>query len=423
MARPPSRRPVAAPPAAPSVFAREGWLGPMVLVAGLGYFVDLFDLFLFGTLRIPSLVALGVPQDQLLAVGLHITNAQLGGMVLGGFIWGLIGDKKGRVHAMFGSILVYSLASLANAYVTSVEQYALLRFLGGMGLAGELGAAITLVAETLSIRNRGYATGVLGGMGMLGIIAATLLGHFADWQTCYIVGGVMGLALLVLRMKILESRMFTRTLARGVRRGSLVMLLRPRRLILYVAGVLIGLPILFTMWFYGVFAPEIGRGLGLSGPLEAPIVLGLLGAGQAVGDTASGFLCQYFRSRRKVLLGMLLGQGACIVLLLNLPAGTSPNVAYAVYALMGLVAGYWALANTMAAEQFGTNLRATVAITTPNLIRVPLIGATMLAGAVTKTHDAVTAAWDISLTLLALSLVSLLVVKETFGKDLDHLER
>src|SRR5882762_615963 len=111
-----------------------------VIVAALGYFVDIYDLLLFSIVRRPSLSALGVPDEELFGQGEFLLQVQMGGLLLGGLIWGIMGDKRGRLSVLFGSILMYSLANIGNGFVTNVTQYAALRFIAGLGLAGELGA-------------------------------------------------------------------------------------------------------------------------------------------------------------------------------------------------------------------------------------------------------------------------------------------
>ncbi|MFZ2619468.1 MAG: MFS transporter [Alphaproteobacteria bacterium] len=405
------------------LFQKNGIFSATVLIGGLGYFVDVFDLILVGALRTPSLKELGVPAEQLVSTGLLITNAQLAGMILGGFLWGILGDKRGRMYSMYGSIILYSVASLLNGFVTSVDQYIVLRLLGGIGLAGEFGAAITLVCETLPKAKRSYATSILAAIGALGAVFATLASWYLDWRTCYILGGILGFILLGLRMKVLESAMFMAMAAPGIRQGDVRMLLTRSRFFRYVACVFLGLPVLFVFWFFGVFAPEIGATLGLAGPLNSATAMLCWSVMIAVGEIGNGFVAQWWQSRKKVIALSYALIALWSAVLLTLPAGTSPLVAYALYCLLGLACGYWVTANTLIAEQFGTNLRATVAVTSPNLVRLPLVVVTLSAGSFIAQWGVVTVGMAIAALFLAMAAWALWTVHETFGKDLNYIEK
>src|SRR5918994_2783616 len=191
-----------------------------ILVAALGYFVDIYDLILFSIVRVKSLISIGVPKEDLLQTGALLLNMQMGGMLLGGLLWGILGDRRGRLSVLFGSIFLYSAANIANAFVDSVGAYAVLRLIAGIGLAGELGAGITLVSEVMSRESRGYGTTIVAAVGITGAVVAALVGDFFDWRTAYIVGGIMGIALLVLRIGVYESGMFEQVKASSVSRGS-----------------------------------------------------------------------------------------------------------------------------------------------------------------------------------------------------------
>jgi putative MFS transporter len=403
-------------------FAKDGVLSFTVLVAALGYFVEQFDLMLVGALRVPSLTALGIGQDGLMDAGLLILNSQLAGMVVGGLLWGVIGDRKGRVYAMFGSILLYSLASIANAFVTTVEQYMLCRFIGGIGLAGELGVAVTLISEALPKEKRGYAAGIMAGVGCMGLVLVAPLAKVVPWDWCYIIGGVMGLALLVFRIKMFDSGMFQRSLAKDVARGRLVMLVHPKRLPTYLASIFLGLPVLYIVWVCGVFAPELGRGLELAGPVDPLWALTTIGGAFAVGDICAGLLSGWWRTRKKVVLVALVLSATALVTVLSLNPGSPVWMLYALYGVLGFVTGYWALCGLIAAEQFGTNLRATAATSATQVVRVPLVIATTLTGSLVAEYGVVQAVWWVGLAVVGLGLLALLLLQETHGKDLDYLE-
>ncbi len=179
-----------------------------VIVSALGFFVDVYDLLLFAIIRKPSLVDLGLSPEQVLSQGEFIISVQMIGLLLGGILFGIIGDKKGRLSVLFGSILMYSIANILNGMVVNVEQYAILRFIAGVGLAGELGAGVTLVSELLPKEKRSVATGFIAGFGIFGVVFAFLLSRYFDWRTCYYIGGALGIGLLLMRVSVRESSLF-----------------------------------------------------------------------------------------------------------------------------------------------------------------------------------------------------------------------
>ena len=241
-----------------------------VIVAALGYFVDIYDLLLFSIVRVPSLHALQVPDDQLLSKGIYLINMQMAGMLIGGIFWGILGDKKGRLSVLFGSILLYSAANIANGFVTNIDQYALLRFIAGIGLAGELGAGITLVAEVLPKEIRGYGTSLVASVGVLGAVLAYFVADMYDWRIAYFIGGGLGLALLVLRFNVFESGIFKHIKEKNTSRGNFFMLFTSKkRLLKYLRCIMIGLPIWFVIGILITFSPEFGKAIGLTEPVNA----------------------------------------------------------------------------------------------------------------------------------------------------------
>ena len=387
-----------------------------VVVGALGYFVDIYDLVLFSIVRVASLRDLGVAEDDLLGVGVTLLNAQMVGMLLGGLAWGLLGDKRGRRSVLFGSILLYSLANLANAFVTDVWQYAALRFVAGVGLAGELGAAVTLVAESMPIERRAYGTAVVAAVGILGAVAAALVGAAFPWQVAYIVGGVMGLALLAARMRLRESPMW----ARGRGGGDLRVLLRGGRLGRYARVVLVGVPIWFVIGILVTFAPELSRELGVRGDVTAGMAVLWCYSGAALGDLASGVMSQRWGRRRVMLL--FLGATALLTLAYAFLAGASTVAFYGVCFALGCAVGYWAVFATNAAEQFGTDVRATVATTAPNLVRGAVVPITLAFTALIPLAGRVQAALLVGAASVVVALLALWGMPETRGKDLDYQE-
>jgi MFS family permease len=394
-----------------------------VVVGALGYFVDIFDLVLFSVVRTPSLKELGVAPDQLLPVGVRLLNLQMTGLLLGGFLWGMLGDRRGRRSVLFGSILLYSLANLTNAFVQDVTSYGILRFVAGLGLAGELGAAITLVAETLPKEKRGYGTAIVAGVGLSGAVAAGLLAEVFTWRVAYGVGGGLGLMLLGLRFGMRESGLFESVARReDVRRGDLRLLFGSfERFTRFAACVGVAVPIWYVVGILVTFSPELSLGLGASGTVVAGRAILWCYAGVALGDVLSGFWSQWRGTRRGVVRDLLL---ALTVLVLAFPLlrGASPASFYALFFLMGLGTGYWAVFMTLSAENFGTNLRATVTTAVPNLVRGSVVPLSLLFEAGRPTLGTVYSALAVGLVALVLGFVSLHRLDETHARDLDFEE-
>ncbi len=401
-----------------------------VLVAALGYFVDIYDLILFGTVRKPSLVELGYTSPaQLTDQGLFLFNMQMGGLLVGGILWGVLGDKRGRLSVLFGSILTYSVANLANGAVETVEQYAVCRLIAGIGLAGELGAGITLVSELMDKRTRGIATAIVAGVGLCGGIAAGLVGggvpsiyEGAYWRTAYYIGGAMGLALLALRIGVAESGMFTNTAATGVARGNFWSLLSDRgRALRYLALIAVGVPVWYVVGILITFSDRIGIELGMKPEPRPATALMLSYAGFAVGDLGSGLVSQWLGSRRKAL-AIFLGATAIAVLAYFTIGPSSSTAFYATCVALGVTAGYWAVFVTMAAEQFGTNLRATVATTTPNFVRGSAVLLAIAFQELSRPLGIVGAAAAVGVFSIGVAMLGLFGLRETFGVDLDFVE-
>jgi MFS family permease len=394
-----------------------------VVVGSLGYFVDIFDLVLFSVVRTPSLKDLGVPPDQLLPVGVRLLNLQMTGLLIGGFLWGMLGDRRGRRSVLFGSILLYSLANLANAFVQDVTWYGILRFVAGLGLAGELGAAITLVAETLPREKRGYGTAIVAGIGLSGAVASGLLVELFTWRVAYGVGGTLGLLLLGLRFGMSESGLFENVARRDdVRRGDLRLLVsRWERFTRFVACVGVAVPIWYVVGILVTFSPELSAALGATGPVVAGRAILWCYAGVALGDVLSGFWSQWRGSRRKVVRD-LLAVLTLLVLAFPLLRGAEPVAFYAIFFLMGLATGYWAVFMTLSAENFGTNLRATVTTAVPNLVRGSVVPLSLAFEAGRGSLGSVGSALGVGVVALGLGFLSLWRLEETHSRDLDFEE-
>jgi putative MFS transporter len=393
-----------------------------VIVAALGYFVDIYDLILFSIVRVQSLRAIGLDGQELLDKGVFLLNMQMAGMLTGGIIWGILGDKKGRVKILFGSIFLYSVANAANGFVTSVGSYAFWRFIAGIGLAGELGAGVTLVLEKLPSNVRGYGTMVVATVGVTGAILANFVAKHFDWRAAYFIGGGLGLLLLFLRISVYESHMFRSMEEQGISRGDFVSLFTNKdRFFKYLHSILIGLPIWYCVGILITFSPEFAKALSVSGPVSAGESVMFCYLGLVFGDFGSGFLSQYFKSRKKIVLLFLLLSAFVVAVYFRLN-NVAPSRFYLWCFAMGFSVGYWAVFVTIAAEQFGTNLRATVASTVPNFIRGTVIPITFLFK-IAKDHLGIlTAGAVVGMVCLLIAFNSLYRLEETFHKDLDFVE-
>ena len=393
-----------------------------VIVAALGYFVDIYDLLLFSIVRIESLKSLGVAEGDLLHEGVYLINMQMGGLLLGGIAWGILGDKRGRITVLFASILIYSLANVANGFVTTVNQYALLRFVAGIGLAGELGVGITLVAEILPKEIRGYGTSLVAGIGMLGAVLAYAVSNYFEWRIAYFIGGGLGLLLLLMRVKVFESRIFKTVKEKTVSRGNFFELFSSRKQFFkYFRCIIIGVPVWFVAGILMTFSPEFGKVLDLGVPIVAGKAVMWEYLGLTIGDISSGVLSQYFRSRKKVVILFVSLVGILSAVFLFVPL-QSVTIFYALCVCLGFAAGYWALFVTIAAEHFGTNIRATVATTAPNFVRGSIIIMTPLFLVFKTQFGILTGAGLVGLLAIIIALLGIINMEETFGKDLNYEE-
>jgi putative MFS transporter len=400
-----------------------GILSIPVIVGALGYFVDIYDLLLFGIIRKQSLMDLGLAGAQITTVGEKIYSIQMVGLLIGGVIWGIMGDKKGRLSVLFGSIILYSLANAANGMVMNTTQYMIVRFLAGVGLAGELGAGITLVSELLPKEKRGIGTSMVAGIGLTGAVVAYFISREFDWRVCYYIGGGLGIVLLLLRISVYESGMFHEVKKMNVARGNFLMFFTNReRLRKYIVSILIGLPTWFVIGVLVSFSDEFGRRFGIVEPIQPGKSIMFAYAGISIGDVLIGLLSQWLRSRKKALF-IFYGLTLVFMVLFFLQRNGSAGHMYLVCGALGFATGFWAIFVTIAAEQFGTNLRATAATTVPNMVRgtLPLIIFPLFKWLRTQT-DYVTAGWITGAIIMAITLVAAAFTKETFSKDLNYVE-
>lgn len=393
----------------------------LVLVASLGYFVDIYDLLVFSIVRIPSLKAIGLNDQDVTDKGLFIINVQMAGLLIGGIVWGIIGDKLGRIKVLFGSILLYSLANFANGLVHDVNTYALVRFIAGLGLAGELGAGITLVSETLSKENRGYGTMMVAVIGLFGATAAYAVAKFG-WRNAYFVGGGLGILLLLLRVGTFESGMFKNVENSKVSKGNMLMLFTNwDRLKKYVFCILIGAPLWYVVGVLISFSDKFGAALGAKTVIKPGDGIFYSYIGIAIGDIVAGLLAQFTRSRKLTMAVFLILSLVSVYFYLS-DTGITPERFAVLSFFMGCTVGYWATFVTIASEQFGTNIRSTVTTTVPNFVRGSLIPITFAFNAFKDKYGYIHAGYIMMVILTIVSLFALSQLKETFGKDLDYLE-
>ncbi|MDB5200348.1 MAG: transporter [Chitinophagaceae bacterium] len=404
-----------------------GVLSLPVIVAALGYFVDIYDLLLFTIVKKPSMLAVGSTPLTLLADSTKVINWQMVGLLLGGIIWGVLGDKKGRLSVLFGSIILYSTANFITGFIQTVDQYAWCRFVAGLGLAGELGAGITLVSEMLPKERRGVGTSMVAAIGLSGCVLAYFTYQFTghDWRLCYKIGGCLGILLLFLRISVVESGMFKMIKQTNVSRGNFFMFFTDvSRFKKYILAILIGLP---TWYVIGILVNQSDRfaeAMFGSTTLDSGRSIMFAYVGISIGDITIGLVSQYFKSRKIALLIFYI---ICIVcLFIFFSAFNNSNASmYFICAALGFSTGFWAIFITMGAEQFGTNLRATAATTIPNMVRgaLPLINLMFLDLFQKNLHwPIIKSGITTGIIVMAITLVAYYFTKETFHKDLNYIE-
>ncbi|MBC7949725.1 MAG: MFS transporter [Chitinophagaceae bacterium] len=398
-----------------------------VIVAALGYFVDIYDLLLFGIIRLPSLRSLGLSEEQVLTEGEKILSWQMWGLLLGGILWGILGDRNGRLSVLFGSIILYSLANIANGFVETVDQYKWIRFIAGLGLAGELGAGITLVSELTPKEKRGIATSMVAGIGLTGAVFAFFMKENFDWRTCYFIGGGLGLALLILRISVFESGMFNEVKKMDVQRGNIFMLFNNAdRFKRYILSILIGLPTWFVIGVLVTFSSEFGKHFGIKEPIDPGKAIMYAYAAISIGDILIGFVSQWMKSRKNALYLFYAITALFMVLYFTIQWNGTAAKMYWICAGLGFGTGFWAIFVTMGAEQFGTNIRATAATTIPNMVRgtlailiLPLFKWLRGMDGVGYVNGGIYTA----IIIMIITIIAAALLKETFGKDLNFVER
>ena len=397
----------------------------VVIVAALGYFVDIYDLLLFGIIRVKSLMSLGLDATQVRDSGEFIISIQMAGLLIGGIIWGIMGDKKGRLSVLFGSIIIYSIANIANGFVQTVNQYALVRFIAGVGLAGELGAGITLVTELLPKEKRGLGTSLVAGLGLVGAVVAYFISQEFDWRICYFIGGGLGILLLFLRVSVFESGLYKQVKELKVSRGNFFMFFSSgTRFKKYLLSILIGLPTWYVIGVLVSFSKEFAGpdNLNINGTVDPGKAIMYAYAAISVGGLIIGLVSQWLKSRKKSLY-IFYTITAIFIFLFFIQKDGSAAQMYLICAGLGFGTGFWSIFVTIGAEQFGTNLRATAATTIPNMVRGSLPLIIILFKGLRGSFNYVTAGWITGLIIMCITIVAAIMIEETFHKDLNYIEQ
>ncbi len=395
----------------------------IVIVAALGYFVDIYDLILFGIVMKPSLVAIGIPEDQMFDVGGSLLGMQMIGMLVGGIVWGILGDKKGRLSTLFLTILLYSLANIANGFIQNIEQYKIMRFIAGFGLAGELGVGITLVSEVMTKESRGIGTSIVAGIGILGAVLGFLVADLFDWRMAYWVGGGLGLLLLIMRISVYESGMFEKSKQEKVKRGNFLSLFTSgKNLKKYLLSICVGIPVWYVISQLTVQSSAYAKELNITGEIVGGKAVMFHYVGASIGSLLFGLLSERLQSRKKALLAAT-GSLALFVGLYFFMSGISATMFYFIIGLTGIsMGGLWTVFMANASEQFGTNIRSTVTTTAPNFVRGTTELIRVAIGSMRGSMGLWSAGLIIGVAVIVISLVSIFLSEETHGKDLDYNE-
>lgn len=403
---------------------KQGHTNPLnivVIVAALGYFVDIYDLVLFGIVKNPSLIALGIAPDQIMNSGVFLLNMQMIGMLLGGIVWGMLGDKKGRLSTLFLTILLYSLANIANGFVQTLNQYAVLRLIAGFGLAGELGIGITLVSEVMTKETRAWGTSIVSGVGILGAALAYWV-SVLGWKEAYWAGGVLGLMLLGLRVYIHESGMFDKVKESSAKRGDFFSLfMNWKKFLKYICSIFVGIPVWFTIGILVFFSNDFAKALHITGDISSGKSIMYHYFGAALGSIVTGFISQKLKSRKKALWIAITALSFLSVWYFS-ARSYSPEVFYFIIFLLGLAQGYWAVFITVASEQFGTNIRSTATTTIPNFVRGATVPMLMWWKYMTEGMGIIQSSMIVGATVIILAIIAVFFLEESYGKDLDYLE-
>ncbi len=392
-----------------------------IIVSALGFFVDLYDIMALAAIGETSLKAIGVAAENIKNDINYLQSMQMLGMLIGGFLWGIIGDKYGRLKVLFGSIILYSFFTFLNAFVTGTGQYAACRFLAGLGLAGELGAGITLVSEQMKKEKRGLGPAIIAGFGVLGAIVAVFIGKYADWRTVYITGGVLGFLLLILRIGVVESGLFTIAKTSKISKGNFLIILRNwNYLKKFLCILLVGIPGWFVNGVMMQFSNYISSSMGMNPLPDKGKVIIYFFIALSLGDVLGGLVSQWLKSRKKSMY-IFLSLHLLMLILFFTIGKNSAQLYYIIFAGLGLSVGFVIQLFTLAAEQFGTNIRTLVTSSGLNLVRGWVIPLGALFAWMNDSLHIIEwkVAAIIAFSVAAVSFWALSQLDETFNNELE----
>ena len=391
-----------------------------VLVVALGYFIDAYDLLIFSAVRKVSLMDLGVAETDTLNIGISLLNFQLIGLMIGGVLWGILADKFGRKTILFSSILIYSISNIANSYISSVDMYYWLRFIAGIGLAGELGVGISLITENIAKERRTVSTTVVSFFGMLGAATGGWLGSVFHWQTCFLIGGFAGFLLLLLRLNVEESHMYLGIKDSKVKKGNILLILKnPKSLITYFFCTLAGSS---SFLFIGMFiqsTPEFGKIFNIS--VTAGVALVWYYVGASISEVIAGILSKLLKERKApIYIFYAISLLAIVIFCVHTPS--SPRIYYIHCSLLGFGLGWWSMLITLSAELFGVNTRATAATSIPTFARAWNIPFTSVFKNNIPKLGILNSAFAVGVIVIALAIISATTIKETFENEANFIE-
>lgn len=397
-------------------------LSATVVIASLGYFVDVYDMFVFNVVRTSSLSDLKLSGAELTHAGLDISNCQWIGLLLGAYFWGVLGDRIGRKKALLSSVIIYSVGSLLSSGVTDVPTYMFARFITGLGLAGEMGSGIALITERLHFTKRAYGILIFLVFSFCGVLAAAFAGTLLPWRTNYLIGAAGGAVLLLCRFGLPESSMYQSMKNKNLVRGGLRIIFRRKDLRRkYFSGIALLLPGVFVPQIIWTLSPELSKARGLTEPIAAPMVLGLGFSTVILVDIVATSISEKYKSRKLAsIVFLLLGLPAFAAYLLWDVRSTTEF--YFINCLLAVTFGLWLVNSTWLAENFGTNVRATVATTIPNFTRALTVPMN-LAFASLRFMGLLPDIACMGVVVFALAFIGWLGLPETWGRDVDFNER
>jgi MFS transporter, putative metabolite:H+ symporter len=386
-----------------------------LFLIGCGYFIDIFDLVLFSTLRISSFEELKITDPTYWTVVFF--NLQMTGILVGGIFWGKMADIKGRSWSFMGTILVFSIANIINGLTSSLTVYGICRFIAGFGLAGEMGSGIALICEKVPDEKRSLYLGFVSSLGCIGAVLSGWLGDIVYWRYLFIGSGFAGILLTLLRKNLLEPDLFRKTATLNIPRGQWKTLFQsPPDLIRFILLIFLGIPMWYIIGILWSFSTEMTSTIGLNIFTSGQAILwGYVGVW--MGDMLMPFVSQFLKSRiftiQICLIMMLLG----VIYLFQFQPHSLLSFQLT-HIFLGFTIGYWAVYATLCGESFGTNIRALTSTSLPSLIRFSSIPM-MIIYQYGRDENELNIALGMGLTVLCISMITTYFIKDTFQKDID----